>query len=82
MRNDLRQLARLHAVVESTVHMVLHLKRMTAADECGDGDDAAISLRQRGGNGVFRRRWRSDDEILARLRIELHRTKPLNRTFG
>ena len=48
MGDDLRDLGRLHAVVEGKPHVARHLKRLVTCDQRSEGDDAAVTSTQAG----------------------------------
>jgi hypothetical protein len=48
MRDDLRDLARLDAVIERQVEMVVQLDGLVARDQGGERDDAAVPRRETG----------------------------------
>jgi hypothetical protein len=48
VRNDLRDLTRLHAVVERKIEMTWHLDGLTARDQGRQGYNAAVARREAG----------------------------------
>ena len=78
MRDDLRDLARLDAVIERQVEMVRHLDGLVARDQCGQRNDAAVARREAGAFphiaeqrlGVLLERGSDHSDIVERIGVQ------------